>query len=68
MGFPPKFIPEIKLGSVGKVCHEWDGRLQFLSTFPEKLMTKNIEQQKRIQYFTSVPFTPEISIATRGDG
>lgn len=31
-------------------------------------MTKNMEQQKRIQYFTSKPFTPEISIATRGDG
>lgn len=44
--------------------------LHFLSvyTFPEKLTTKNIEQQKRIQYFTSVPFTPEIAIATRGDG
>lgn len=39
-----------------------------IDTFPEKLMTKNMEQQKRIQYFTSIPFTPEISIATRGDG
>lgn len=42
----------------------------FLSTdtFPEKLITKNMEQQKRIQYFTSVPFTPEIRIAAKGDG
>lgn len=39
-----------------------------LDTFPEKLTTKNIEQQKRIQYFTRNPFTPEISFATRGDG
>lgn len=30
-------------------------------------MTKNMEQQKRIQYFTSIPFTPEISMATKGD-
>jgi len=37
-------------------------------TFPEKLTTKNMEQQKRIQYFTSIPFTPEISIAAIGDG
>lgn len=37
-------------------------------TFPEKLITKNMEQQKRIQYFTSIPFTPEISMAIKADG
>lgn len=39
-----------------------------IDTFPEKLTTKNMEQQKRIQYFTSNPFTPEIAIAARDDG
>ena len=39
-----------------------------IDTFPEKLMMKNMEQQQTIQYFTSIPFTPEITIATRGDG
>lgn len=38
------------------------------NTFPEKLTTKNMEQQKRIQYFTNIPFKPEISMATIGDG
>lgn len=39
-----------------------------LSTFPEKLTTKNMEQQKRIQYLTSVPLTPDIIITISGDG
>lgn len=37
-------------------------------TFPEKLTTKNMAQQKRIQYFTSVPLTREPTIAMRGEG